>query len=79
MLFLALAHDYFILNYFSVVYRFAFAEVGHLWRWWKTRNETMREILRKLVIEGRFEIVGGGWSQPDEAITVCKFYNLKIF
>ncbi|XP_023247329.1 lysosomal alpha-mannosidase-like [Copidosoma floridanum] len=40
-----------------------------LWKWWKNRNDTMKEKLKMLVNEGRFEIVGGGWSMNDEATT----------
>ncbi|XP_075215383.1 lysosomal alpha-mannosidase-like [Lycorma delicatula] len=49
--------------------RFIFAETAYLWKWWKENNESERNELRKLVQTGQIEIVGGGWSMNDEAVT----------
>ncbi|KAJ8675629.1 hypothetical protein QAD02_011415 [Eretmocerus hayati] len=49
--------------------KFIYVETAYLWRWWKEENYTRRSILKKLVDDGRFEIIGGGWCMNDEAVT----------
>ncbi|XP_014216797.1 lysosomal alpha-mannosidase-like [Copidosoma floridanum] len=49
--------------------RFVYAETFVLWEWWKRQNQTKREMLRKLINDGRFEIVSGGWTINDEAVS----------
>uniref|UniRef100_A0A8V5H1Z0 Lysosomal alpha-mannosidase n=1 Tax=Melopsittacus undulatus TaxID=13146 RepID=A0A8V5H1Z0_MELUD len=49
--------------------RFIYAEVAFLQRWWRMQDEATRSILRQLVQEGRLELVGGGWTMADEAVT----------
>ncbi|XP_022230107.2 lysosomal alpha-mannosidase-like [Drosophila obscura] len=47
--------------------RFIQVETYFFAKWWREQSETMRQIVTKLVNEGRFEFTGGGWSMNDEA------------
>lgn len=48
--------------------RFIWAEGAYLWRWW--RDEPTRfAVFKRLVERGQIELVGGGWTMHDEAIT----------
>lgn len=47
--------------------RFIWAEVSFFARWWDNQDETKRNRVRKLAVDGRLEFVGGGWVAPDEA------------
>ncbi|XP_058798756.1 lysosomal alpha-mannosidase-like [Phymastichus coffea] len=49
--------------------KFIYVETAYLWKWLSLQNETRREAMKRLVAEGRLEIVGGGWSMNDEATT----------
>ncbi|KAL1110456.1 hypothetical protein AAG570_007987, partial [Ranatra chinensis] len=49
--------------------KFIYSEMSFLWRWWNDHDEIDRERLRKLVREGRLQIVNGGWVMSDEAVT----------
>ena len=61
--YLNLLRKYFALN------RFIQVETGFFWKWWRTQNNYIQDIVRNLVDEGRLEFVGGGWSMNDEATT----------
>lgn len=42
--------------------RFIWAETSYLSAWWETApSEQHRDLMRKLIKEGRLEIVTGGW------------------
>ncbi|PAV90795.1 hypothetical protein WR25_06244 [Diploscapter pachys] len=47
--------------------RFSFCETGFLWRWWTSRSPQRQDQFRKLIQNGQLEIIGGGWTQSDEA------------
>lgn len=47
--------------------RFMYVETAFFWYWWTHRGESVHETVRKLVNEGRLELVSGGWSMNDEA------------
>ncbi len=53
----------------SLYKRFIYAEVIYFSKWWKLQNETMRDTVRDLVRNGRFEFINGGWCVHDEATT----------
>ena len=46
---------------------FIWAESIYLSWWWQNANSTMRHLMKDLLNQGRFEVVGGGWVMPDEA------------
>lgn len=46
---------------------FIWAETSFFNKWYETVALSKRKEFRKLVTDGRFEFVGGGWSQNDEA------------
>ncbi|XP_011498322.1 PREDICTED: lysosomal alpha-mannosidase [Ceratosolen solmsi marchali] len=49
--------------------KFIYVETAYLWKWWVHQSEERKEIMKKLVNEGRLEIIGGAWSMNDEAVT----------
>ncbi|XP_053988963.1 lysosomal alpha-mannosidase isoform X2 [Hylaeus volcanicus] len=49
--------------------RFMYVETAFLWKWWLRQNEKTKQDVRNLINEGRLEIIGGGWSMNDEAVT----------
>jgi hypothetical protein len=48
-------------------YRFNWAEVGYLQRWWLQADQQTKERFKALVDRGQIEFVGGYWVQSDEA------------
>lgn len=46
---------------------FVYVEVAFFSRWWAEQNQQMRNTVRQLVKEGRFEFINGGWCMNDEA------------
>ncbi|XP_012143157.2 lysosomal alpha-mannosidase II isoform X2 [Megachile rotundata] len=49
--------------------KFIYVETFFLWKWWLRQSDEMKETVRNLINEGRLEIIGGGWSMNDEAVT----------
>ncbi|CAK9820569.1 Lysosomal alpha-mannosidase [Anthophora plagiata] len=49
--------------------RFIYVETSFLWKWWLRQSEKVKQDVRNLINEGRLEIIGGGWSMNDEAVT----------
>ncbi|XP_033225887.1 lysosomal alpha-mannosidase-like [Belonocnema kinseyi] len=49
--------------------RFIYVESAFFFKWWDQQNEKIKTIVRSLINEGRLEIIGGGWSMNDEAVT----------
>lgn len=47
--------------------RFIWEEISYLSMWWEDATEQAKTDLRKLVLSGQLEIVGGGWVMNDEA------------
>ena len=46
---------------------FIWTEISFLSLWWESAHPSRRASLKKLVDEGRFEILTGGWVMTDEA------------
>lgn len=42
-------------------------ETAFFWKWWQKQNDHIKDVVRQLVNEGRFEIINGAWSMNDEA------------
>ncbi len=42
-------------------------EIAFFERWWREQNAAMQARVKKLVAEGRFEFINGGWCMNDEA------------
>ncbi|UXI18700.1 protein-s isoprenylcysteine o-methyltransferase [Sarcoptes scabiei] len=49
--------------------KFIWAEISYLSMWWKSTDALHRDMLKKLIQNGQFEIVTGGWVMNDEANT----------
>ena len=49
--------------------RFIYVESSFLWKWWQRQSDRVKEDVRGLIDQGRLEIIGGGWSMNDEAVT----------
>jgi len=47
--------------------RFVFVETAFFARWWEEQPKKRRELVTKLVSEGRLEFLNGGWCMHDEA------------
>ncbi|GMI05851.1 hypothetical protein TrRE_jg12405 [Triparma retinervis] len=47
--------------------KFSVAEIGFFRTWWEKATSTQRADFTRILGEKRFEFVGGGYSQPDEA------------
>lgn len=43
--------------------------MAFFWRWWNEQTSDTKDLVRKLVKEGRLEFINGGWSMNDEAAT----------
>ena len=48
-------------------YRFIFVEMAFFTRWWAEQTESMKDVVRSLVNNGRLEFINGGWCMNDEA------------
>ena len=46
---------------------FIWTEISFLSMWWDSAHPARKQNLKKLVTEGRFEILTGGWVMTDEA------------
>ncbi|XP_046734873.1 lysosomal alpha-mannosidase isoform X4 [Diprion similis] len=49
--------------------RFIYVETAYLWKWWSYQNDRVKTDVRRLIDEGRLEIISGAWSMNDEAVT----------
>ncbi|GFS06961.1 alpha-mannosidase, partial [Elysia marginata] len=49
--------------------RFTYVEMAFFTRWWRQQTEAMKDRVRDLVNQGRFEFTLGGWVMNDEAAT----------
>lgn len=49
--------------------RFIYVESAFFFKWWNNQSDRIKDIVRKLVNEGRLEFIGGAWSMNDEATT----------
>ena len=46
---------------------FTYAEMAWFKMWWNNQGPEKRESVKNLILEGRLNIVNGGWSAPDES------------
>uniref|UniRef100_V5I8C0 Lysosomal alpha-mannosidase n=1 Tax=Anoplophora glabripennis TaxID=217634 RepID=V5I8C0_ANOGL len=49
--------------------RFIQVETAYFHYWWQFQDESMRDSVKKLINQGRLEVINGGWSMNDEATT----------
>ncbi|XP_015516452.1 lysosomal alpha-mannosidase isoform X2 [Neodiprion lecontei] len=49
--------------------RFIYVETAYLWKWWSYQSDRVKTDVRRLIDEGRLEIISGAWSMNDEAVT----------
>lgn len=47
--------------------RFIYVEMSFFSKWWHEQDEEMKDVVRRLVNEGRLEFINGGWCMNDEA------------
>lgn len=47
--------------------RFIYVEMSFFSKWWDEQDDAMKNIVKKLVEEGRLEFINGGWCMNDEA------------
>ena len=48
---------------------FAFGEMKYFKRWYDDQEAALKDKVKELVLNGQLDLVGGGWSSPDEATT----------
>ena len=48
---------------------FTFAETKYFKMWYEKQSDFTKNEVKRLVKSGRLDLVGGGWSAPDEALT----------
>lgn len=44
-------------------------EVAFFQQWWQEQNDEMKNVVHRLVNEGRLEFINGGYCMNDEATT----------
>ncbi|XP_059478736.1 lysosomal alpha-mannosidase-like [Neocloeon triangulifer] len=49
--------------------RFIYVETAYLRQWWNQQTQESKEKIEALVASGQLEIISGGWSMHDEAVT----------
>ncbi|XP_065335492.1 lysosomal alpha-mannosidase-like isoform X2 [Cloeon dipterum] len=50
--------------------KFIWVETAFFWKWWSSQqNDTLKDVVKKLVSAGQLEFTGGAWSMNDEAVT----------
>lgn len=64
-----LFHTIRIYKIYIYLIRFIYVETAFLWKWWLRQSEKTRQDVRDLINQGRLEIIGGGWTMNDEAVT----------
>ena len=47
--------------------KFIYVEQGFFQRWWRQQTAAMQATVRRLVTDGQFEFINGGWCMHDEA------------
>jgi hypothetical protein len=48
---------------------FTYAEIKYFKQWYDQQPEDIQQEVKNLVKSGNLDLVSGGWSTPDEAIT----------
>ena len=44
-------------------------ETAYLRQWWDQQPQSIRDKVKGLIESGQLEIISGGWSMHDEAVT----------
>jgi lysosomal alpha-mannosidase len=52
--------------------RFSYVEMKFFSMWWENQTDALKDEVRRLVHEGRLELLNAGWSMQDEA---CVYYE----
>uniref|UniRef100_A0A8B9QB19 mannosyl-oligosaccharide 1,3-1,6-alpha-mannosidase n=1 Tax=Apteryx owenii TaxID=8824 RepID=A0A8B9QB19_APTOW len=47
--------------------KFMWSEISYLSKWWDGIDSQKKDAVKRLIKDGQFEIVTGGWVMPDEA------------
>lgn len=55
--------------------KFIYVEAAFFWRWWKSQDEDIKQLVTQLVKNGQLEFISGGWSMNDEG---CTHYNALV-
>ena len=58
--------------------KFIWAEISYFEWWWREKTEDVRRDFRKLLQNGQFEFVTGGWVMPDEANSNLYALNVQL-
>ncbi|KAF7988744.1 hypothetical protein HCN44_007054 [Aphidius gifuensis] len=49
--------------------KFIWAEISFFKLWWDDQSSDTKKLVKRLIVDGQLEIVGGGWVMPDEAVS----------
>eukprot|EP00347_Sterkiella_histriomuscorum_P019319 403342106 len=58
--------------------KFTYAEIYYFEKWWNNQDATTKNFVRKLIKDGRWEFVNGGWVASDEACPTFEDFQLNI-
>jgi alpha-mannosidase len=62
----------------SPKYKFNWSDISFLAKWYKETTEENRQAIQKLVKNGQFSFMGGGWVMHDESLTDYRNVYLQL-